>query len=213
MRAAAGIIVVIAPAPRHPSATPELPVLDPGSADAWERWLHDHHDSSRGVWLTIPKRGPGTPAPAPALTYAEALEAAICVGWIDGQKRAGDDRFWLQRFTPRGPRSKWSQVNRAKAQALIAAGRMQPAGLAQIQAAQRDGRWEAAYEPQSAATVPDDFQRALDADPAARDFFTTLTGARRYAFLYRLHHVRSPQARAKRIETYIEMLRDGRAYH
>ncbi len=201
---------MIAPPP-PPSPKPELPVIDPVSTEAWERWLHEHHGRSSGVWLTIPKRRPGETDPA--LTYAEALEVAICFGWIDGQKRSGDDTFWLQRFTPRGPRSKWSQVNRAKAESLVAAGRMLPAGLEQVRAAQADGRWEAAYEPQSAATVPDDFQRALDADPAARAFFETLTGARRYAFLYRLHHVRSPAARAKRITTYIEMLRDGRTYH
>jgi uncharacterized protein YdeI (YjbR/CyaY-like superfamily) len=158
------------------------------------------------VWLKIAKQGSGQNT----ASYAQALEVAICFGWIDGRKRAFDDAFWLQRFTPRGPRSKWSQVNRQKAGALIAAGRMREAGHAQVQSAQADGRWDAAYEPQSRATVPDDLQLALDANPAAREFFATLTGGRRYAFLYRLHHVSKPAARARRIATYIELLSERR---
>jgi uncharacterized protein YdeI (YjbR/CyaY-like superfamily) len=156
------------------------------------------------VWLKIAKRGSGQTT----VSYAQALEVAICFGWIDGQKRPCDDSFWLQRFTPRGPRSKWSQVNRQKALELIAAGRMREAGHAQVQSARDDGRWAAAYEPQSRATVPDDLQLALDANPAAREFFATLTGVRRYAFLYRLHNVKTPTARARRIASYIELLSD-----
>ncbi len=187
-------------------ARPELPVHTAAGAGDWEAWLDANHAVSPGVWLKIAKQGSGQAS----VTYAEALEVAICFGWIDGQKQAHDDSFWLQRFTPRGRRSRWSQVNRAKAQALIAAGRMQTAGLAEVQAAQDDGRWDQAYEPQSRATVPDDLQQALDQQPAARDFFATLTGARRYAFLYRLHNVRSPERRAKRIADYIELLKDGK---
>ncbi|MGI9184493.1 MAG: YdeI/OmpD-associated family protein [Solirubrobacteraceae bacterium] len=181
---------------------PELPVHAAAGAGEWEAWLGANHAVSPGVWLKIAKQGSGEAS----VTYAQALEVAICFGWIDGQKRAHDGSFWLQRFTPRGRRSRWSQVNRDKAQALIAAGRMQTAGRAEVQAAQDDGRWDQAYEPQSRATVPDDLQRALDQHPAARDFFATLTGARRYAFLYRLHRVRSPERRAKRIADYIELL-------
>ena len=173
----------------------------------WERWLDAYHAGSAGVWLrilTVAARPPG------ALDHPAALEIAICFGWIDGQRKGLDDRSFLQRFTPRTARSKWSQVNRGKALALIAAGRMRPAGRAQVDAAQADGRWEAAYEPQSRASVPADLQRALDAEPAAGAFFATLTGARRYAFLYRLHHVTGPEARARRIAVYIERLREGR---
>lgn len=172
----------------------------------WERWLDEHHAEVAGAWLKFAKKG----SPVRTVTYAEALEVAICFGWIDGQVKRCDEHFYLQRFTPRGPRSKWSQVNRSHAQRLIDEGRMRPTGLAQVEAAQADGRWEAAYEPQSRATVPDDLQRALDAEPQARAFFDTLTGQRRYAFLYRLHHVTTPDARARRIARYIELLREGR---
>ncbi len=142
--------------------------------------------------------------------YPEVLDAAICFGWIDARRQAYDEIFFLQRFTPRGPRSIWSQLNRDKATALIEAGRMREAGLAQVGAAQDDGRWDAAYEPQSRATVPPDFQQALDENPAAREFFATLTGSARYAFLFRLHHVKTPAARKRRIAQYIETLSAGR---
>lgn len=183
-----------------------LPRLQFDDDGAWERWLAEHHDSSAGAWLMFAKQGTG----AVTVTFAQALDTALCFGWIDGQKGRFDDVHYLTRFTPRGPRSKWSQVNRTKAEALIAAGRMQPPGRAQVDAARADGRWDAAYAPQSAATVPPDLQAALDAVPEASAFFATLTGARRYAFLYRLHHVSRPDARARRIAGYIELLREGR---
>jgi uncharacterized protein YdeI (YjbR/CyaY-like superfamily) len=173
---------------------------------AWERWLEANHDSSPGVWLKIAKKG--TPQPTP--TYSEALEIAICHGWIDGQKRPYDDSFWLQRFTRRGPRSKWSRINREKAEALIAAERMGPAGVSQVEAAKADGRWDAAYPSQSTATVPDDLQRELDRNPEANEFFQTLRGVQRYAFLYRLHNVTRPEARVKRIADYITLLSEHR---
>lgn len=172
----------------------------------WERWLAEHHTDSAGVWLKIAKKG----SPTVTVHYPEVLDAAICHGWIDARRQTYDDSFFLQRFTPRGPRSKWSRVNRDKATALIDQGRMREAGLAQVRAAQADGRWDGAYEPQSQATIPDDFQRALDQNPAARDFFATLTGSRRYSFLYRLHHVRTPAKRAARIAGYIALLSEGR---
>ena len=187
----------------------EREVLELSSRDAWEQWLAENHASSPGVWLRLGKKS----APAPTLTYPEALEEAIRHGWIDGQRRSGDQHSYLMRFTPRGPRSQWSQINRDKAAALIAEGRMTPAGLAQVNAAQADGRWERAYEPQSRASVPEDFRRALDGNPAAREFFESLTGARRYAFLYRLHQARRPEARAKRIATYLELLSARRTLH
>lgn len=185
---------------------PELPIHASASQDAWEAWLASHHASSSGVWLRIAKKG----SPTPSVSYAEALDVAICFGWIDGQKRRFDESFWLQRFTPRGPRSKWSQINRQKATELIDAVRMQAAGLAQVRAAQADGRWADAYEPQGAATIPEDFARALDSNRAAREFFSTLKATSRYAFLYRLHRVKSPARRAQRIADYIERLSEGR---
>ncbi|MDQ2896657.1 MAG: YdeI/OmpD-associated family protein [Actinomycetota bacterium] len=185
---------------------PELPIHAAATAADWEQWLGEQHAASPGVWLMIAKRG----SDATSVSYPEALETAICFGWIDGQKRGRDERHWLQRFTPRGPRSRWSQINREAAEQLIAAGRMQPAGLRQVEAARADGRWSAAYPPQSSATVPDDFQSALDENPAARAFFMTLTGSPRYAFLYRLHSVRSPVGRRERIAGYIKRLNQGR---
>jgi uncharacterized protein YdeI (YjbR/CyaY-like superfamily) len=164
---------------------------------------------SAGIWLKIAKKASGIAS----VDYAQALEVALCYGWIDGQRGRLDDEYFLQRFTPRKVRSKWSQVNRAKAEALIASGAMRPAGLAQVQAAKADGRWEAAYPAQSAASVPADLQRALDADAAAQAFFLTLSAVNRYAILYRLHHVVKAEARAKRIETYVEMLSQGRTLH
>jgi uncharacterized protein YdeI (YjbR/CyaY-like superfamily) len=190
--------------PAKPPPRVELEILQCASQDDWEAWLHDHHSDTPGVWLKIAKKG-STPR---TVTYAEALDVAICHGWIDGQRRPHDESFYLQRFTPRGPRSKWSQINRKKATDLIASGRMRDPGHAQVSAAKADGRWERAYEPQSRATVPSDLQRALDQNPAAQEFFDTLTGTRRYAFLYRLHNVRSPARRAQRIARYVVLLSD-----
>jgi uncharacterized protein YdeI (YjbR/CyaY-like superfamily) len=184
----------------------EAPILQCSTAQDWERWLEDHDAELSAVWLKIAKRG----SPVSTVSYAEAVEVAICHGWIDGQKRGLDEAFWLQRFTPRRPGSGWSQINRQKATELIARGRMREAGLAQVSAARADGRWDAAYEPQSRATVPDDLQRALDENPVAQEFFATLTGATRYAFLYRLHGVTAPVRRSQRIAEYIALLSDRR---
>ena len=191
---------------RRGSPPPELPILRCAGPAEWERWLTAQGADAPGVLLQIAKKGcePAT------VTYDEALDIAICWGWIDGQKRAHDDTSWLQRFTPRGARSRWSRLNRDRALILIASGRMRAAGQAQVDAARADGRWAAAYEPQGAATVPPDLQAALDANPSAQDFFATLTGARRYAFLYRLHNVKTDQGRQRRIASYIELLNEGR---
>jgi uncharacterized protein YdeI (YjbR/CyaY-like superfamily) len=191
-----------------PSATPlaELTIVECPDDAHWERWLHEHHATAPDAWVKIAKKGSGVTT----VHYPEVLDTAICFGWIDAVRRPLDDTYFLQRFTPRGPRSKWSQVNRQKAQTLTAAGRMRPAGHAQVQAAQADGRWEAAYEPQSRATIPDDLQRALDAEPKALAFFATLKGQKRYAFLYRLHNVKTQTARDRRIANYIELLREGK---
>ena len=184
----------------------DLPILEFADGTAWHGWLDEQHGSSPGAWLKIAKKGSGQAT----LTYAEALEEALCYGWIDGQKAPHDDRYWLQRFTPRGPRSKWSEINRGRVTNLIEQGRMKPAGIAQVEAAKQDGRWEAAYSPQSTATVPEDFQRALDENPAANDFFKTLRGVRRYAFLYRISDAKRPETRARRISEYVAMLAEGR---
>jgi uncharacterized protein YdeI (YjbR/CyaY-like superfamily) len=184
----------------------ELNVVEcPDDAD-WERWLEEHHSSAPDAWVKIAKKG----SAITTVHYPEVLDTAICFGWIDAVRRPLDDTYFLQRFTPRGARSKWSQVNRDKALALTASGRMRPAGHEQVQAAQADGRWEAAYEPQSRASIPDDLQTALDAHPEAKEFFATLKGQQRYAFLYRLHNVKTEKGRRRRIANYIELLREGK---
>ena len=188
------------------SAGDELPIVEAADQRAWREWLEQNHASLTGVWLKYAKKG----APARSVSYAEAVEEALCFGWIDGQARGFDEHFYLQRFTPRRPKSKWSQINREKATRLIEAGRMSPAGLAHVEAAKADGRWDAAYPAQSAATVPDDLQAALDENPRAQEFFATLTGSTRYAFLYRLHNVTRPDARARRIAGYVELLNEGK---
>lgn len=185
------------------------PILEFPDRGAWEQWLDEHHESSGAVWLKIAKKGSG----ATTVTYAEALEEAIRHGWIDGQKGGYDDAFWMQRFTARGPRSKWSQVNRRTATEMIGQGRMKAAGLAQVQAAKQDGRWEAAYASQSTVTVPDDFQEALNANPAANEFFATLKSSERYSYLYRIHDAKRPETRARRIREYVAMLADGKTIH
>jgi uncharacterized protein YdeI (YjbR/CyaY-like superfamily) len=187
----------------------ELPTKLFRSADDWEAWLETNHGRSRGLWLKISKRG----AETTSLTYAQALEVAILFGWIDGQKGALDATFWLQKFTPRGPKSRWSKANRATALRLTKEGRMRPAGLAAIESAKADGRWAAAYESQSRASVPPDLQRALASNAAAQSFFETLDSHNRYAILYRVHEARSPETRAKRIAAYVQMLAQGETLH
>ena len=185
------------------------PVRAFASAQLWEEWLTAEHASADGLWLKLAKKG----CADPSVSYAEALDVALCYGWIDGQKRPLDEEYWLQRFTPRKARSKWSQINCGKAEALIQAGRMQPAGLREIEAAKADGRWAAAYEGQSKSTVPADLQLALDANPAAAEFFGTLSSANRYAILYRVHEPKRPETRAKRIEKFIAMLEKHETIH
>ena len=185
-----------------------LPVISFATVHDCETWFAEHHADHRGLWLKIGKVGA-----AETVTYAEALEVALCHGWIDGQKRGHDEAYWLQRFTPRGPRSTWSQINRDKAEALIAAGRMHPSGQAQVDAAKADGRWEAAYAGQKSATVPDDLAAALAADPEAEAFFGTLTGANRFAILYRVHDAKKPETRAARIAKFVELCHNHETLH
>jgi uncharacterized protein YdeI (YjbR/CyaY-like superfamily) len=180
------------------------------SAAAWESWLDAHHaDTPGGIWMKIAKQDSGIST----VTYAEALDVALCYGWIDGQKDSVDEVWWLQRFTPRRARSRWSKVNTEKAAALIGRGLMRPPGLAQVEAAKADGRWERAYHGSSAAQAPEDFQAALDANPGAAAFFATLDSRNRYAVLYRIQDAKRPQTRAARIEKFVEMLARGEKIH
>jgi uncharacterized protein YdeI (YjbR/CyaY-like superfamily) len=183
----------------------ELPQRLFASPSEWEQWLDQNHKRSRGVWLKIAKRRGG----AASVSYADALEIALLFGWIDGQKQTCDERFWLQKFTPRGPRSRWSETNRATATRLIESGRMRPGGLAAVEGAKADGRWRGAYAPQSRASVPPDLRRALDAEPSARSFFDALDSHNRYAVLYRVQDAKKPETRAKRIAEFVRMLANG----
>ena len=182
-----------------------LPTLPFASAAAWEAWLEDHHAESKGVWIKMAKRDAGIES----VRYPEVLDSALCFGWIDGRRDALDERYFLQRFTPRRPRSRWSRINRDKAERLIAEGRMRPAGLAEVEQARADGRWEAAYEGQRSITVPEDLQRELDARPDAKAFFAGLTSQNRYAILYRLQDAKRPETRARRLAQFVAMLEAG----
>lgn len=184
----------------------DLPMISFDSQASWESWLAEHHAASPGLWLKLAKRDSGYTS----VSYAEAVESALCYGWIDSQKASSDDKFWLQRFTPRRPRSKWSQINRSKAEELIAQGRMQPAGLQEVERARADGRWDAAYASQSEMQVPDDFRLALEQDERARIFFAELDRANRYAILYRLQDAKRPKTRARRIAQFVVMLSENR---
>jgi uncharacterized protein YdeI (YjbR/CyaY-like superfamily) len=186
----------------------ELPLLEFESAAAFAAWL-DEHPGAAGAWLKIAKKG----AARPTISYAEALDVAICFGWIDGQKGALDDEFWRQRFTPRGPASRWSKINTEKAEALLAAGAMQPAGLAEVERAKADGRWARAYAGQSRIEVPDDLRAALAADAGARAFFETISNANRFAIIHRISSVKKPETRARKIAQYVAMLARHEAIH
>jgi uncharacterized protein YdeI (YjbR/CyaY-like superfamily) len=187
----------------------DLPILLFVSKGELEAWLEENHADAEGLWLKIAKKGSGVES----VNYAEALELALCFGWIDSQKRGLDEFFFLQRFTPRRPRGKWSQINRAKAEELIAAEAMRPAGLAEVAAAKADGRWDAAYAGQRAATVPEDLRHELDRNKAAAEFFATLDSANRYAILYRLQEAKKPETREKRLRRFIAMLERGEKIH
>jgi uncharacterized protein YdeI (YjbR/CyaY-like superfamily) len=171
--------------------------------------LKEHHIDTKGIWLKLAKKAARTPS----VSYAEALDSALCYGWIDGKKSSFDDKYWLQKFTPRGAKSIWSKVNCDKATALIADGRMQPAGLRQVELAKSDGRWEAAYESQSKITIPDDFQSELDKNQRAKEFFSTLDSGNRYAVLFRIQTAKKPETRSARIQKFIEMLSQHQKLH
>jgi uncharacterized protein YdeI (YjbR/CyaY-like superfamily) len=189
----------------RPVAT-QLPLIEFADRPAWEAWLADNQDDSPGVWLLLAKKG----SPRSTVTQFDAVQGALCFGWIDGQVGRHDEHFFKQRFTHRRPRSKWSQLNCARATELIASGLMRPSGLEQVELAKADGRWDAAYEPQSSAAVPPDFAQALKANPGAEEFFATLTGVRRYAFLYRIQDAKRSDTRASRIEKFVALLAEGK---
>lgn len=185
------------------------PVKPFATQKAWAAWLEKNHATSSGLWLQLMKKGSGLKS----VTYAEALDEALCYGWIDGQKRSGDDVSFLQKFTPRGRKSIWSQINRGKVGVLEREGRMKAAGRAAVDAAKADGRWAAAYAPVSKTRVPDDFAALLAKKPKAAAFFATLKGASRYAILFRLQTAKKAETRARRMDEFVAMLTRGEAPH
>jgi len=186
-----------------------LPTVFFASAAEWEEWLEANHAASPGVRLKIAKKNTGIES----VRYPEVLESALCFGWIDGRRETLDESYFLQRFTPRQPRSTWSKINREKAEGLVAAGRMRPAGLAEVERAKADGRWEAAYESQSRIAIPDDLERELASRPQAKEFFLRLSSQNRYSILYRLQDAKKPETRARRLAKFVAMLEAGETIH
>ncbi|MEU8081804.1 YdeI/OmpD-associated family protein [Catellatospora citrea] len=184
----------------------DAPTLTFADADSFEQWLAAQPTDSAGVWLKLAKKASGVPS----VDYSQALDVALCHGWIDGPKAGVDEVYWLQKFTPRRARSRWSKVNRNRVAALIEQGRMRPGGQAEIERAQADGRWEAAYDGMKTAEVPDDLAQALAADPDARRFFETIDRQNRFAILYRIQDAKRPETRARRIAQYVAMLAEGK---
>ncbi|HMR98305.1 MAG TPA: YdeI/OmpD-associated family protein [Anaerolineales bacterium] len=188
---------------------PDLPVLPFANKKKWTDWLAKQHDKASGVWLKLAKKDSGIAS----VTYDDAVESALCYGWIDGQKKGYDDNYWLQKFTPRGPKSIWSKINTEKAERLIKSGEMKPAGLKVVEAAKKDERWAQAYESQKNISVPQDFQSALDKNKNAKVFFGTLKSAERYSFLFRIQTAKKPETRAKLIQKFVEMLERNEKIH
>lgn len=186
-------------------ADDDLPQERFASSSEWEQWLDENHSSSEGLWIRMAKKDAGIDS----VRYPEVLDSALCFGWIDGRREALDERYFLQKFTPRRSRSRWSRINREKAERLMADGRMRPSGLAEVRRAQSDGRWDAAYESQRGSTIPDDLQRELDARPNAKAFFGELNSQNRYAILYRLQDAKRPETRARRLAKFVAMLEAG----
>ncbi|HLG61416.1 MAG TPA: YdeI/OmpD-associated family protein [Ktedonosporobacter sp.] len=186
-----------------------LPIILFASQQDWEDWLKEHHADTKGIWLKLAKKGTGIFS----IDYQQALEIALCYGWIDGQKASYDEQHWLQKFTPRGPKSIWSKINCDKATTLIVEGRMQPAGMLQVERAKADGRWDAAYESQSKITVPADLQSELDKNQQAKDFFATLDSRNRYAILWRIQTAKKPETRSVRIQKFVAMLAQNQKLH
>jgi uncharacterized protein YdeI (YjbR/CyaY-like superfamily) len=188
---------------------PGVPVRLFKNQGEWAAWLEKNHSQRPGIWLQLAKKNSGVRS----VSYAKALETALCYGWIDGQKRPETDQTWLQKFVPRSEKSIWSKINREKALTLIQRNRMKPAGRDAVEKAKTNGRWDAAYDSPSRATPPDDFQVALDASPRAKTFFATLNGANRYAILFRIQTVKKPETRVRKIQSFIEMLERHEKIH
>jgi uncharacterized protein YdeI (YjbR/CyaY-like superfamily) len=186
-----------------------LPVEPFERQQDWARWLKENHSTSPGVWLQLAKKG----TDIKSVLYEQAVETALCFGWIDGQKEAHSEQYWLQKFTPRSDKSVWSKINKAKALALIKAGKMKPAGLNEIERAKRDGRWDAAYDSSGKSVVPSDFQSALDGNARARDFFGTLDSRNRYAVVFRIQTAKTAETRAKRMSQFVQMLERHEKIH
>ena len=182
-----------------------LPTVFFASPAEWEEWLEQNHESAGGVWIKMAKKASGIES----IRHDEAVDVALCFGWIDGRREALDDTHFLQRFTPRRPRGRWSRINRDKVERMTAEGRMRPAGVAEVERARADGRWDAAHEGQRASKVPEDLQRELEARPRAKQFFDGLDSQSRYAFVYRLGDAKRPETRARRLEKFVAMLERG----
>ena len=191
------------------ASKPEYPIIHFADEAAWEAWLDEHHATAPGVWLRMAKKA----SALTSVSYAEALDVALCYGWIDGQVKKHDADSWVQKFTPRGKKSLWSKVNRGKVERLVATGRMRPAGQAAVDAAKADGRWDRAYDSPATATVPDDLSRALAKSKKAAKFFETLDRANRYAVIWRVQTAATPETRAKRIAELVAMLARGETIH
>jgi uncharacterized protein YdeI (YjbR/CyaY-like superfamily) len=187
----------------------ELPRIAFATAGVWEEWLEEHHASSSGVRIAIAKKG----SAVASVHYPEVLDTALCFGWIDGRRDRLDEILFLQRFTPRRPRSRWSRINRKKAETLISEGRMRPAGLAEVERARADGRWQAAYDGQRTIEVPEDLEQELASSPGAAAFFAELSSQNRYAILYRLHDAKRPETRVRRLARFVSMLEAGETVH
>lgn len=187
----------------------ELPIHHFKRQQDWFTWLNDNHATSSGVWLKLTKKGTDTPS----VSYEEAIEIALCFGWIDGQKKTYSEQFWLQKFTHRAVKSVWSKINKEKVLTLVKTGKMKPAGLIEVELAKADGRWEAAYDSASNATVPSDFQSALDRNARANEFFKTLDNRNRYAVLFRIQTTKKPETRAKKISQFVLMLERHEKVH
>jgi uncharacterized protein YdeI (YjbR/CyaY-like superfamily) len=186
-----------------------LPIIHFESQEDWEAWLQENCKTSGGIWIKLAKKD----SEIESVSRQEALDIAICYGWIDGQAASFDDNFWMQRFTRRRPKSKWSKINCQKATELMAQGKMKARGLEEVESAKRDGRWDKAYDSQRTMTVPDDLRKKLDENPRASEFFANLDSKNRYAILYRIHDAKKLETRARRIEKFVAMLNEGKKIH
>jgi uncharacterized protein YdeI (YjbR/CyaY-like superfamily) len=187
------------------SPTSDLPVISFASAEEWRSWIESHQADQSGLWIKIARKGTGVPS----VTHDEALDVALCFGWIDAQRKGLDDQYFLQRFCPRRPTSKWSKRNRDKVERLIASGQMTPAGLGEVERAKADGRWDAAYDGPANMKVPDDLAEELAKNEKAKAFFDALNSSNRYSILYRIHDAKRPETRTRRIEKFVGMLERG----